>query len=149
MQAINAMSALRDEWGRSIASAFGRVFAAIVFAGIASGAIAAPPEGRGRDFAPGRVLVAPAAGNDDPEFHGALAVHGGRSRGRLMGMDVHLVDVPPGWERDIAEIVPGSRNRTFSSSRLPSTPSVKMMSAFATEAASANATAPARKPFFR
>ena len=50
----------------------------------------------------GRILVAPHAAGDVAEFHRALAAHGGHSRGRLYGMDVHWVDVPPGLERAAA-----------------------------------------------
>ena len=53
-------------------------------------------------IASGRLLVAPHAGGDIVEFHRALGAQGGHSRGRLYGMDVHWVDVPPGLERDVA-----------------------------------------------
>jgi subtilisin family serine protease len=68
-----------------------------------SSVAAAPPADRGPpQFAPGRLLVAPQDAGDDIEFHRAIGAHGGRSKGRLYGMDVHVVDVPPGLERDVA-----------------------------------------------
>ena len=60
--------------------------------------VAAQPPG----LASGRILVAPHAAGDIVEFHRALAAHGGHSRGRLYGMDVHWVEVPPGLERAAA-----------------------------------------------
>ena len=73
--------------------------AAVVGSFLVGGASAQPS--KPATIAAGRLLVAPA-GDDDQAFHGALAAHGARSRGRLYGMDVHMVDVPPGFERGVA-----------------------------------------------
>lgn len=57
------------------------------------------------------LLVAPA-GNEDG-MRAAVAAHGGHSRGRLYGMDVHLVDVPAGQERAIVRRLAGHPHIRF------------------------------------
>jgi len=74
------------------------VFVALLVFVATSAPVAAQPPG----LATGRILVAPHAAGDVVEFHRALAAHGGHSRGRLFGMDVHWVEVPPGLERAAA-----------------------------------------------
>ena len=65
-------------------------------------AIAASP-GKPPAFAPGRLLVEAKAGVTDANFYATLAAHGGRSQGKLRGLNVHLVTLPPGQsESDIA-----------------------------------------------
>ena len=54
-------------------------------------------------FAQGRILVAPSAGSSDASFQGAIAAHGGRSKGRIGNLNVHTIDVPPGAEERVAE----------------------------------------------
>jgi subtilisin family serine protease len=54
-------------------------------------------------FAPGRLLVEAKAGVADSDFRGTLGAHGGRSQGKLRGLNVHVVTLPPGQsERDTA-----------------------------------------------
>jgi subtilisin family serine protease len=49
------------------------------------------------------LLVEAKAGVTDSELDGTLSAHGGRSQGKLPGLNVHLVALPPGQsERDIA-----------------------------------------------
>jgi thermitase len=42
----------------------------------------------------GRILVAPNAGLSDDDFAGVLAPHGGKSLGKVRGLDVHVVELP-------------------------------------------------------
>ncbi len=54
-------------------------------------------------FAKGRLLVQAKAGVDDADFRQVLSAHGGRSEGKLAGLDIHVVTLPPGQsERDTA-----------------------------------------------
>jgi hypothetical protein len=52
-------------------------------------------------FARGHILVAPADGPTDDEFAQALTKRGGKSLGRLHGMNVHAVTVTPGSEEQV------------------------------------------------
>jgi len=63
----------------------------------ADGSLHNPP------FVAGRLLVESKAGVADHEFQGVLAAHGGKSAGKLKGLNVHVVTLPPGQsERDVA-----------------------------------------------
>ena len=85
---------------RCVATVVALVAAAILFL---PGAAHAAPPAKEPAFAPGRLLVEAKAGVSDSEFHGTLAAHGGRSEGKLRGLNVHVVTLPPGQsERDVA-----------------------------------------------
>ena len=60
---------------------------------------AAPPTQRPA-FAPGRILVEAKAGATDGQFKAAIAAHGGRSLGKLLGLKVHMVALPPGQSEE-------------------------------------------------
>lgn len=51
-------------------------------------------------FAPGHILVAPQPGSASSDFQQVLTAQGGRSLGRLQGIDVHMVEVPTGSEQN-------------------------------------------------
>jgi thermitase len=46
------------------------------------------------NWAKGRILVAPNAGLSDDDFAGVLAPHGGKSLGKVRGLNVHVVELP-------------------------------------------------------
>jgi thermitase len=46
------------------------------------------------NWAKGRILVAPNAGLPDDEFARDLSVHGGKSLGKVRGLEVHVVELP-------------------------------------------------------
>ena len=46
------------------------------------------------NWAKSRILVAPNAGLSDDEFAGVLVPHGGKSLGKVRGLDVHVVELP-------------------------------------------------------
>jgi thermitase len=61
-----------------------------------AGIAAAPAEKPEHELpaAPGRVLVAPRAGLSDADLEKTLKPHGGKSKGRIKGTDVHIVELP-------------------------------------------------------
>ena len=61
--------------------------------------MAAPPTPRPA-FAPGRILVEAKAGVTDGQFKAAIAAHGGRSLGKLLGLRTHVVTLPPGLSEE-------------------------------------------------
>ena len=66
---------------------------------IPTAANAAPGEQR---WVPGQILVAPKAGVGPANFEALLQRHGGRSKGRLGPLDVHIVSVPVQAEAAVA-----------------------------------------------
>lgn len=59
---------------------------------------------RSEGWAPGRILVQPRVGLSDSNFDQTLKSHGGKSVGRLKGLGVHIVQLPPGIsEQEAAE----------------------------------------------
>jgi subtilisin family serine protease len=64
--------------------------------------MAAPPNGKGPQWAEGRVLVQPKPGLSDAAFDGILKGHNARSQGKIRGIGVHLVQVPPQAEEAVA-----------------------------------------------
>ena len=46
------------------------------------------------NWAKGRILVAPNAGLSDEDFAAVLAPHGGKSLGKVRGLNVHVVELP-------------------------------------------------------
>jgi thermitase len=70
---------------------------------------AAPGEKR---WVPGQILVAPRVGVGPADFDAALQRHGGRSKGRVGALDVHIVSVPAHAEEAVAKALahnPGIR----------------------------------------
>ena len=65
----------------------------------ATSSLAAPPE---KKWASGRILVQPQAGLDINEFNTLLQRHGGRSKKRLAGPNIHIVEVPTHAEEAVA-----------------------------------------------
>ncbi|GAB4259093.1 MAG: hypothetical protein Kow0092_07040 [Deferrisomatales bacterium] len=61
------------------------------------------PDAHGRRWAKGRVLAQPAAGLSDAAFASILEAHGSRSRGKLRGIGVHVVEVPEQAEEAVAK----------------------------------------------
>src|SRR5690606_17195006 len=53
-----------------------------------------------RAFVPGRILAEAKAGVSDAQFEATLAAHGGRSLGKLRGMNTHVMTVPPGQSEE-------------------------------------------------
>lgn len=51
-------------------------------------------------FVPGRLLVEAKAGVSDAQLEAVLAAHGGRSLGRLRGLQTHVMAVPPGQSEE-------------------------------------------------
>ena len=65
--------------------------------------IAAQTPSQSQRFASRRILVEAKAGVGAADFDAVLAAHGGRSQGKLRGLNVHVVTLSPGQsERDIA-----------------------------------------------
>ena len=62
-----------------------------------AGIAAAPAETVDHELpaAPGRLLIAPRAGLSDADLDKALKPHGGKSKGKIAGTDVHVVELPP------------------------------------------------------
>ena len=54
------------------------------------------------EFARGHILVGSFAGAPDAEVEQVLEAHGGRSLGKLNGLNVHVMEVPQGLELDTA-----------------------------------------------
>ena len=52
--------------------------------------------------AAGYILVGSYAGTSDDDVEQVLEEHGGRSLGKLNGLNVHVMEVPPGLELDMA-----------------------------------------------
>jgi thermitase len=76
-----------------------RTLRAIVGTGIVTAVLltlSGPTMAKPPAFAAGRILVAPKAGVTDADFGAALAAHGAHSQGKLRGLNVHLVTLPPG-----------------------------------------------------
>ena len=71
---------------------------------------AAPDEQR---WVPGQVLVAPRAGVGPTDFKAMLQRHGGRSKGRLGPLDVHVVEVPVLAEAAVAAALAHNPNIRF------------------------------------
>ena len=71
---------------------------------------AAPDEQR---WVPGQVLVAPRAGVGPAAFEAMLQRHGGRSKGRLGPLDVHIVAVPVHAEAAVAAALAHNPNIRF------------------------------------
>ena len=64
-------------------------------AGLVVGAHAANIEkSPGGDWVKGQILVEPAAGLSDKEFGGVLRTQGGKSLGKISGLNVHVVQLP-------------------------------------------------------
>ena len=53
--------------------------------------------------AEGHILVAPNPSSTDQDFDAALNTHGGRSMGKLRGLNVHVVNVSKGKEKDATD----------------------------------------------
>jgi len=89
------------------------LLAAILISGavvIPAAANAAPDEQR---WVPGQVLVAPRAGVGPAAFEAMLQRHGGRSKGRLGPLDVHVVSVPEHAEAAVAAALARNPNIRF------------------------------------
>jgi subtilisin family serine protease len=74
--------------------------ATLILAGAAPIVFAAP--GNDNDFAPGRILVEPQAGLTADEFAKDLKGHGAGKAQKLGQSNIHIIDVPHGSERAIA-----------------------------------------------
>ncbi|WP_426161560.1 S8 family serine peptidase [Pseudoduganella sp. R-34] len=74
--------------------------ATLILAGAAPIVFAAP--GNDTDFAPGRILVEPQAGLTADEFAKDLKGHGAGKAQKLGQSNIHIIDVPHGSERAIA-----------------------------------------------
>ena len=62
-----------------------------------SAAVERSPWGK---WAKGRILVAPNAGLSDDDFADVLVTHGGKSRGKVRGLEVHVVELPANANED-------------------------------------------------
>ena len=77
--------------GRRFAHTAILIFVAfIAFSLVPDSALAGPPS-----WASGRILVAPQDGSSPAAFDKALRGQGGKSLGKLRGLGVHVVNVPP------------------------------------------------------
>ncbi|MEW6489528.1 MAG: S8 family serine peptidase, partial [Thermodesulfobacteriota bacterium] len=76
----------------------------------------------GLGWAPGRVLVQPRPGVGNAEFDGILKGHGARSRGRIRGLGVHVVEVPPQAEEAVARALARNPRVAFAEKDMLVTP---------------------------
>lgn len=74
------------------------------FAALPVTANATPPE----QWASGRILVSPRAGLPAAEFNKIIKTHGAHASRKLNGMNVYVVEMPPGREQALAQAL--SRN---------------------------------------
>lgn len=73
--------------------------------------LVAPADGK---WVPGRVLVQPRPGLSEAEFGKILGPLGARSVGRIEGLDVHIVQLPPqASERAVAALLRGNKHIKF------------------------------------
>lgn len=70
---------------------------------------AADPE----QYAPGRILVAPRAGLPGPEFNKIIKMHGGQAARKLNGINVYVVDMPPGREKALQQALQRNPHMKF------------------------------------
>jgi subtilisin family serine protease len=77
---------------------------------VGHGATATPSN---RSVASGHILVAPNNSSSEDDFQGALSGNGGHSIGKLSGLDVHVVNVPPGQEKATAARLTGNPHIRF------------------------------------
>lgn len=81
-------------------------FAATPLALAAAMLLAAPAHAAQPDperYASGRILVAPRAGLPAAEFNKIIKAHGGNGARKLNGLNVFVVDLPPGREKALAQ----------------------------------------------
>ena len=100
------------------------ILAALAVFGLAAGAAAAPPNGKGPRWAQGRVLVQPRPGLSDAAFDGILKGHNARSQGKIRGIGVHLVQVPPQAEEAVVRALSKNPHVTFAEVDMLVTPDV-------------------------
>lgn len=79
---------------------------AILFPAVSS---AADPE----QYAPGRILVAPRAGLPGKEFDKIIKMHGGHAARKLNGINVFVVDMPPGREKALQQALQRNPHMKF------------------------------------
>jgi len=80
--------------------------AALVLALAVSGPVAAQTTSNTEKWVPGRLLVQPRPGLSDAEFAKILKTHGGKSVGRIAGINVHIVQLPPNAsEKAVAALI--------------------------------------------
>ena len=77
---------------------------------IVTGATAAAGEKR---WVPGQILVEPKAGVGEAKFKAMLERHGGRSKGRIGSLNVHIISVPPQAEAAVANALSHNPNIKF------------------------------------
>jgi len=86
----------------------GAAAVSLIFSMLATGSVFA-----GSPFAEGRILVKPAAGLSKEKFDEVLARSNGRSKGKIKGTDVHIVEVPAQAEAAIANALNKRRDVAF------------------------------------
>src|SRR5574337_724162 len=81
-----------------------RLISLLIGGAFASGAaLAATPVSE--QWAPGRLLVQPKPGLPDSELEKDLLPHGGKSLGKIDGINVHVVQIPAGSEKAVAALL--------------------------------------------
>lgn len=64
-------------------------------------------------YAQGRILVAPQAGLPGAEFNRIIKMHGGNSARKLNGINVYVVDMPPGREKALQQALQRNPHMKF------------------------------------
>jgi subtilisin family serine protease len=96
------------QWARSRVS----IAAALAIASLGmapASSMAAPPE----RFATGRILVSPNPGLPAAEFNKIIKLHGANASRKLIGINVYVVEMPPGREKALAQALARNKHMKF------------------------------------